>query len=327
MEVHRCKICNNIVNSFSPDPLETVQKVNCDICGPYVIQMEIVEKESINLNKLAAFLYYNKDYIIGDATENTKLYIIGTQDFFEKHKKEYKNAHHLTKEIVKNWYPNTFSEKVDLFLLMLHKRTRFMGQKIRLSDQEKNVAFFSDLQPGFNFKNVAHIHNSFLVSYLQKEGLITFNEIEGYCLAPKGYKRVDELQKKLSKDSKNVFVAMSFEEKMKEVREAIKNAIIKCGYIPRIMDEIEHNHQIVPEMLYEIRQAKFLIAELTGHNNGAYFEEGYALGYGKEVIQLCNNSAFGKDGHFDVKQVNTVLWDKPDDLEDKLEKRIKATID
>ena len=92
------------------------------------------------------------------------------------------------------------------------------------------------------------------------------------------------------------------------------------------MDEIEHNHQIVPEMLYEIREAKFVIAELTGHNNGAYFEAGYALGLGKEVIQICSKSKFGEDGHFDVKQINTILWDDTDDLIKKLVARIKATI-
>ena len=113
---------------------------------------------------------------------------------------------------------------------------------------------------------------------------------------------------------------------MVPVREAIKNALIKCGYIPRIMDEIEHNHQIVPEMLYEIREARFVVAELTGHNNGAYFEAGYALGNGKDVIQVCQKSKFGEDGHFDVKQVNTILWDTPEELTTRLIARIKATI-
>ena len=79
-------------------------------------------------------------------------------------------------------------------------------------------------------------------------------------------------------------------------------------------------------MLYEIREARFVIAELTGHNNGAYFEAGYALGFGKEVIQICKASAFGTDGHFDVKQVNTILWKNIDELTQRLISRIKATI-
>jgi nucleoside 2-deoxyribosyltransferase len=143
---------------------------------------------------------------------------------------------------------------------------------------------------------------------------------------PKGYERIDLLQKNIAKNTKNVFIAMSFAPEMANVRNAIKSALLECGFVPRIMDEIEHNHQIVPEMLYEIREARFVIAELTGHNNGAYFEAGYALGFGKEVIQVCQKSKFGDDGHFDVKQINSVLWEDTDDLTRKLISRIKATI-
>ena len=148
----------------------------------------------------------------------------------------------------------------------------------------------------------------------------------GFSLEPDGHARVEELQRNQAKTSKNVFDAMSYAPDMLPIRDAIKDALIECGFVPRIMDEIEHNHQIVPEMLYEIREARFVIAELTGHNNGAYFEAGYALGYGKEVIQICDKAKFGTDGHFDVKQVNTILWEDTTDLTKRLIARIRATI-
>lgn len=113
----------------------------------------------------------------------------------------------------------------------------------------------------------------------------------------------------------------------RKAREAIKEAVTSCGFVPRIMDEIQHNHQIVPEMLYEIRESRFVIAELTEHNNGAYFEAGYALGKEKEVIQICKEDAFAQDGHFDVKQINTILWHDTDDLKEKLKARIRATLE
>ena len=119
---------------------------------------------------------------------------------------------------------------------------------------------------------------------------------------------------------------MSFAEKMKPVEDAIRAAIIKCGFVPMIIKDKEYNRQIVPEILYEIRQAKFVIAEFTNHNNGAYYEAGYAYALGKEVIHLCNDDSFDKDAHFDIKQVNTIRWNKIEDLEQKLIKRIKATI-
>jgi nucleoside 2-deoxyribosyltransferase len=144
-------------------------------------------------------------------------------------------------------------------------------------------------------------------------------------LKTNAFHRIDELQKNQNENSKTVFVAMSFDPVMKEVRDAICSAIEALKLSPVIMDEIQHNHQIVPEMLYQIRQAKFIIAELTNHNNGAYFEAGYALGCGKEVIQICNKNSFKEDGHFDVKQVNTIMWEDAEQLKEALIKRITAT--
>ena len=73
-----------------------------------------------------------------------------------------------------------------------------------------------------------------------------------------------------------------------------------------------------------IRDSKFVVVDLTHQNNGAYFEEGYAMGLGKPIIQLC------KDGvklHFDIAQKNTIMWKNEEDIPVKLTNRIKATID
>ena len=67
-----------------------------------------------------------------------------------------------------------------------------------------------------------------------------------------------------------------------------------------------------------------MVVDLTHQNNGAYFEEGYAMGIGKTVIQLCQ-----KDTrlHFDIAQKNTIMWDVEDDIPKRLANRIRATID
>ena len=119
---------------------------------------------------------------------------------------------------------------------------------------------------------------------------------------------------------------MSFADDMTTVREAIRQAIIKAEYNPIIMDEIKHNNQIIPKMLYEIRQSKFIVAEFTGHNNGAYYEAGYAAGLGKEVIHICKKDSFNVDGHFDIKQKATILWGNEDELTETLYGWIKGTI-
>ncbi len=122
---------------------------------------------------------------------------------------------------------------------------------------------------------------------------------------------------------KTVFIAMSFSSEMDKVRELIMRAIEDKGYKAIVIDEKEHNEQIVPQIFEEIYKAEFIIADLTGHRNGVYYEAGYAKGLGKQVIFTCKADDF-ENSHFDVKQINTIMWKNEWMLEEKLRKRIEA---
>ena len=50
-----------------------------------------------------------------------------------------------------------------------------------------------------------------------------------------------------------------------------------------------------------------MVVDLTHQNNGAYFEEGYAMGLGKPVIQLCQKDT---KLHFDIAQKNTITQNR-----------------
>lgn len=122
---------------------------------------------------------------------------------------------------------------------------------------------------------------------------------------------------------KTVFIAMSFASEMDSARESIMRAIEDKGYKAIVIDEKEHNEQIVPQIFEEINKAEFVIADLTGHRNGVYYEAGFAKGLNKQVIFTCREDDFG-NSHFDVKQINTIMWSNVWELENKLRKRIEA---
>lgn len=140
-------------------------------------------------------------------------------------------------------------------------------------------------------------------------------------------KKVKEALRKLNVKipdyGKTVFVAMSFDEELKLLREKLIRVIRENGFKPIIIDSKEHNNQIVPEIFYEIDKAEFVVADLTHHKAGVYYEAGYAKGVGKEVIFTCNSKDF-KKRHFDVAQTNTIVWETPRELEHKLTARIEA---
>lgn len=130
---------------------------------------------------------------------------------------------------------------------------------------------------------------------------------------------------KIVPQSIKVFVAMSFASNMDEARTSIKRVLNNCGYKPILIDEKQHNNQIVEEIFNEISESEFVVADLTGQKGGVYLEVGYALAKGKSVILLCSAKE-KKKIHFDVRQINTIFWEDKEDLEERLKNRIKVSI-
>lgn len=78
----------------------------------------------------------------------------------------------------------------------------------------------------------------------------------------------------------------------------------------------------------EIRRCRFLIADLTDGNNGAYWEAGFAEGLGKPVIYICRDADKETGAplktHFDTDHRHTVRWSLG--TLDETAKRLKAVI-
>ena len=78
-------------------------------------------------------------------------------------------------------------------------------------------------------------------------------------------------------------------------------------------------------MVTSIRDAKFVIVDLTHDNHGAYWEAGYAEGLGKPVIYVCKKDKFENEGtHFDTNHYTTVLWSMND--VDSFRRELTATL-
>lgn len=71
----------------------------------------------------------------------------------------------------------------------------------------------------------------------------------------------------------------------------------------------------------EIRRCRFLIADLSDDNAGAYWEAGLAEGLGKDVIYICRE---GRKTHFDTDHRHTVRWDLTN--LDETARQLKAVI-
>lgn len=131
-------------------------------------------------------------------------------------------------------------------------------------------------------------------------------------------------------ENPDVFVALQFNTPTGRPRKIVDNVIkpvcADMGLRAFIVSDIEHNDSIYEVILKSISKSRFIIADLTYNNNGAYYEAGYAKGQGKMVIHTCSKEWFMASGvHFDVKGLNLIIYDNDEDLAGKLKKRIQET--
>jgi nucleoside 2-deoxyribosyltransferase len=110
-------------------------------------------------------------------------------------------------------------------------------------------------------------------------------------------------------------------------RDGILTLEKETGFRMVRIDEEEFNDKICDHIVAEIRQSRFVIADVTGHRHAVYFEAGYAMGLRLPVIWTCREDAMEETGRqFDTRQYNHIVWTHPDDLRNQLKDRILATI-
>jgi hypothetical protein len=171
---------------------------------------------------------------------------------------------------------------------------------------------------------------------LQSEGLLERdpNHNAGgqpaFRLTYKGWKRFEELQRKTS-ESRVAFMAMKFGEAVlnRVVTDCFKPAVARTGFELRLLTDNQPAGLIDTQIAVAIRASRFLIADLSHANPGAYWEAGFAHGLGKPVIYTCEKSQFdGNNRHFDTNHHLTIKW-AWDDLAavgEELKARIRDTL-
>ena len=108
------------------------------------------------------------------------------------------------------------------------------------------------------------------------------------------------------------FLAMQFNDPEHETfaKEVLKPAVKEgTGYDLHDQRDKSKAGIIDNHLRVNIRDARFVIVDLTHDNRGAYWEAGYAEGLGKPVVYICRKEKFDEAGtHFDTNHLTTVQW-------------------
>lgn len=221
-------------------------------------------------------------------------------------------------EILGSYVPQRLDEQLDRVLMSLAAMSPRLGSWL-VFDNDKDVAVtFSGSTDEMNF----------VLETLQEQGLISRGipplpnrwQITGL-----GWRRIEELREH-PPETKRAFVAMAFRNDLLTVyEEGISLGITDTGFVPIRVDRREHNEKICDVIIAEIRRSRFLVADFTRHRQGVYFEAGFAMGLGLDVIWCCRKQELTRC-HFDTRQYNHIAWTDPLDLRKQLANRIRATI-
>ena len=293
--LEKCPFCKFVVAAPYSGVLEGYQ-VDCPYCGKYIINptayADLCSRAITNrqIANISCYLH-----------ENQKLSI--TTD----------NIYNLLK--IKT---PSFHERADKLLLALEKITEYAWQYF-----EQQLEWYSSgwCSCGIELDET--------IAYLIRTGRIAEASpgTRKYKIDADGWAHLEEL-KKVNADKLQGFVAMWFDDSMMKIYdEAISKGILNAGYNPHLVINREHNGKIDDEIIAQIRQSRFLLADFTGHRGGVYYEAGFAQGLGIEVIWTCNKNAI-EDLHFDIRQYNCIVWANEDlnEFKRRITSRIEASI-
>jgi hypothetical protein len=179
---------------------------------------------------------------------------------------------------------------------------------------------------------------NFVSDHLKKEGIIETETAVGkgntdhfdVTLSFSGWEYYREL-KRGDVDSRKAFMAMQYDDEKLDslVDDVFTPAVGKTGFKLFKLEDRPKAGLIDDRLRVEIQTSRFLIADLTHENRGAYWEAGYAEGLGKPVIYTCERTKFRRlKTHFDTNHHLTILWDadNPSEAAEELKATIRATL-
>jgi hypothetical protein len=196
--------------------------------------------------------------------------------------------------------------------------------------RDKLDAWFSrdDAGRDLELQGVSYSHDEqgvdLLIRILIEESALRLDG--GKCaVTAKGLLAAEALQTAGSNSAQG-FVAMWFDESLRDAwTNGFDPGIRIAGFHPVRIDNKDYVGGISDEIMAEIRRSRFVVADYTGQRNGVYFEAGFALGLGLTVIPTCRANDVDKLG-FDIKHLNTLLWNTPADLAEGLNRRTRAIL-
>lgn len=304
-----CPLCDTSAYS-GKDPTTNVLTIVCPTCGRFHLSgdtagmlMDLKQKRRQELYKLSHEFRKMSERVVG----KSKILTFPT---------------YSSNDILKilDYSNPSVQEKLNALLRYLGSASEFPGDSavFDCTNDYAVIGAKNSQEAGFFLESLAEQE---LVLLHQPYTLTTETPAK---ISAKGWIELDRIAQS-GNESFNTFIAMWFDPSRDESEKAISDAILDAGYNPIRIDRLEHLNKIDDEIIAQIRQSRFLVADFTGQRNGVYFEAGFMLGLGRPVIWVCDRADLA-NVHFDTRQYNTIDYTDADSLKKRLQLRIVANL-
>lgn len=184
--------------------------------------------------------------------------------------------------------------------------------KLKLQQQNRDDIEIKDrmerLQKDFDeYVKYIYLFDHVVINYYDPESLV--NQTRSVLRSALDSERIDE---------NFVFVLMSFSPELDDVYEALRTSARLVPNRQVTLQRIDSqmgDYKITDEILYRIRTAGLVIADLTFERPNVYYELGYARGIGKTVLHCAKQ---GTVLHFDIKDFKTIFYASAIELQQKM---------
>ena len=307
-----CPVCKgidgepaNVRDLFDRDAYQ----VTCPACGYFKISRTAIEDNRLDEDQRRA-LSHKLRWRTELSEPSTEMI---TSYFLEDFRKNY-------------LLPNV-SEQIDNLVLYLSKRLKHMGREYGHCDPALISAIGAIDRSGAIE----------IISALIDRGLIAGHVLgldppDAIGLKPtlSGWLRAGDIERG-SISEKFAFMAMQYGDSTLEsyVAEVFRPATLEAGFDLEVLRDRPQAGVIDNYLRSRLNLCRFVIADLSHANNGAYWEAGYAEGIGKPVIYTCHKEQFDqRKTHFDTNHSTTIVWlpDQPDEAKKQLLACIRNSI-
>ena len=315
----KCTFClSSVPRAKSQKRYGDLQEVNCPCCGRFRItgtMIDVLPHWDLSATQWTALAYDLKQ--MTSRSEPPRL----DRDVLR-----------VLKESAKLPHPDQI---LDDFAIWTGSQSRWPGDTINVNYSEHRTVLGAVDQNAFNYMiNCMERSGYFGGDVLTTMSGVPEARYAGCSLTPKGWQRFRELSSSRAA-RKYGFMAMKYgdDEVDAVVRNHFAPQVALTGFDLKRLDDGQPAGLIDDQLRVRIRQARFLVCDLTHGNRGAYWEAGFAEGLGIPVIYTCRRDVFDEPNHpchphFDASHWVTVAWDPadPSAAATKLKATVRATL-